>query len=108
MVISPFSRGGIVNSDLFDHTSMLRFLETRFGAEVPNLTAWRRKTVGDLSSALDPKRADPTVPALPSLTAQLARLNAECPDNQNEISLLAAPPALRVPERQRMPRQETR
>jgi len=108
MVISPFSRGGIVNSDLFDHTSMLRFLETRFGAEVPNLTAWRRKTVGDLSSALDPKKVDLTVPALPSLTDQLARLNAECPENQNEIALLGAPPALRVPERQKMPRQEKR
>src|SRR6202023_2213561 len=50
LVISPFSRGGFVSSDLFDHTSLLRFLETRFGAEVPNLSAWRRATVGDLTS----------------------------------------------------------
>ncbi len=38
LVVSPFSRGGFVCSDTFDHTSLLRFLETRFGAEVPNLT----------------------------------------------------------------------
>ncbi len=38
LIISPFSRGGFVSSDLFDHTSILRFLETRFGAEVPNGT----------------------------------------------------------------------
>src|SRR6266700_3739767 len=42
LVISPFSRGGFVASDRFDHTSLLRFLETRFGAEVPNLSALRR------------------------------------------------------------------
>jgi phospholipase C len=50
LIISPFSRGGFVSSDLFDHTSVLRFLETRFGAEVPNLSAWRRATVGDLTN----------------------------------------------------------
>ena len=31
MVISPFSRGGYVCSQRFDHTSLLRFIETRFG-----------------------------------------------------------------------------
>jgi phospholipase C len=35
LVISPFSRGGFVSSDSFDHISVLRFFETRFGAEVP-------------------------------------------------------------------------
>jgi phospholipase C len=35
LVVSPFSRGGWVCSDTFDHTSTLRFLETRFGVEVP-------------------------------------------------------------------------
>ncbi len=53
LIISPFTRGGFVSSDLFDHTSILRFLETRFGAEVPNLSAWRRATVGDLTSAFN-------------------------------------------------------
>ena len=53
LIVSPFSRGGLVCSDVFDHTSTLRFLETRFGVEVPNLSAWRRKTTGDLTSAFN-------------------------------------------------------
>jgi phospholipase C len=53
IVVSPFSRGGLVCSDTFDHTSTLRFLETRFGVRVPNLSAWRRRTTGDLTSAFN-------------------------------------------------------
>lgn len=108
LIISPFSRGGHVVSDVFDGTSLLRFLETRFGTKIPNLTAWRRKTVGDLADALDLTRADPSVPTLPSLTAQEARLAQECPDDQNPGALLATPPSIRVPEHQQMPRQERR
>ena len=51
MIVSPFSRGGFLCSDVFDHTSILRFLEARFGAEVPNLSEWRREVTGDLTSA---------------------------------------------------------
>lgn len=43
LVVSPYSRGGLVSSQTFDHTSQLRLLETRFGADVPNLTAWRHR-----------------------------------------------------------------
>ena len=53
LVVSPFSKGGFLCSDTFDHTSILRFLEARFGAEVPNLSAWRRETTGDLTSAFN-------------------------------------------------------
>jgi phospholipase C len=65
LICSPFSRGGFVCSDTFDHTSVLRFLEARFGAEVPNLSAWRRATCGDLTSALNFAGPDRSVPALP-------------------------------------------
>jgi phospholipase C len=65
LVVSPFSRGGFVSKDVFDHTSLLRFLETRFGAEVPNLTAWRRGATGDLTSAFNFARVDTSVPSLP-------------------------------------------
>jgi len=51
LVISPWSRGGYVCGDLFDHTSTLRLLETRFGIEVPNLSKWRRAITGDLTGA---------------------------------------------------------
>jgi phospholipase C len=53
LVVSPFTRGGLVCSDTFDHTSMLRFVETRFGVEVPNLSSWRRGVTGDLTSAFN-------------------------------------------------------
>jgi phospholipase C len=65
MVISPFSRGGFVSSDTFDHTSMMRFVETRFGAEVPNLSAWRRSVTGDLTSAFNFAAPDASKPTLP-------------------------------------------
>ena len=65
LVVSPFSRGGFVCRDTFDHTSTLRFLESRFGAEVPNLSAWRRASTGDMTSAFNFVRVDTSVPALP-------------------------------------------
>jgi phospholipase C len=66
LVISPYSRGGLVASDVFDHTSQLKFLQRRFGVDVPNLSAWRRETTGDLTSAFDFARpADATLPSLP-------------------------------------------
>jgi phospholipase C len=65
LVVSPFSRGGLVCSDRFDHTSTLRFLETRFRVRVPNLTPWRRKTTGDLTSAFNfAAKPNPARPAL--------------------------------------------
>jgi phospholipase C len=74
LVISPFSRGGFVcradptrsdPSHTFDHTSLLRFLESRFGVPVPNLTQWRRSATGDLTEAFNFARPDFSIPALP-------------------------------------------
>ncbi len=53
MVISPWSRGGYVCSELFDHTSVLRFIEARFGVREQNISDWRRSVCGDLTSAFD-------------------------------------------------------
>jgi phospholipase C len=53
LVISPWSRGGWVNSQVFDHTSVIRFLEARFGVAEPNISPWRRAVCGDLTSAFD-------------------------------------------------------
>ena len=78
LMISPFTRGGFVSSDLFDHTSVLRFLETRFGAEVPNLSAWRRATVGDLTSALNFKKPDQSIPNLPSTLPAVQQAIQQC------------------------------
>jgi phospholipase C len=53
IVVSPWTRGGWVCSETFDHTSVLRFLERRFGVEEPNISSWRRSICGDLTSAFD-------------------------------------------------------
>ncbi len=66
LIISPFTRGGFVCSERFDHTSLLRFLETRFGVEVPNLSKWRRSVTGDLTAAFNfAASPDTHLPALP-------------------------------------------
>ncbi|PVM86160.1 phospholipase C, phosphocholine-specific [Caulobacter radicis] len=52
-VISPWSRGGWVNSEVFDHTSVIRFLEARFGVAEPNISPWRRSVCGDLTSCFN-------------------------------------------------------
>ena len=51
-VISPWSVGGFVATEQFDHTSVLQFLERLTGVTETNITAWRRQTFGDLTSAL--------------------------------------------------------
>jgi phospholipase C len=68
---------------VFDHTSLLRFVQTRFGVQEPNLSAWRRAATGDLTSALALSQPpDTRVPALPATSlgetsvAEQAVLNA--------------------------------
>ena len=97
LVVSPFSRGGYVVGETFDHTSTLRLLEARFGVEVPYLSRWRRDTCGDLTAALDfaaPPRLD--VPKLPETRERLAQI---------ERTVLDLPPPS-APVTQAMPRQE--
>ncbi|HLI73031.1 MAG TPA: alkaline phosphatase family protein [Acidimicrobiales bacterium] len=66
LVVSPFSRGGYVCSDVFDHTSQLRFLETLFDVRAPNISAWRRSVTGDLTSTLQVGSPDVSIPSLPA------------------------------------------
>ncbi|QGF24570.1 phosphocholine-specific phospholipase C [Raineyella fluvialis] len=63
-VVSPWSTGGFVCSETFDHTSIIRFMESRFGVKEPQITPWRRTVAGDLTSALDfsTTRSMPTLP----------------------------------------------
>jgi phospholipase C len=71
VIASPWSRGGYVNSQLFDHTSTLQFLERfaqlKYGKTVreENISAWRRSVAGDLTSVFRPY--DPKEPSLESL-----------------------------------------
>jgi phospholipase C len=101
LIVSPFSRGGFVSSDLFDHTSVLRFLETRFGAEVPNLSAWRRATVGDMTSAFNFTKPDQSIPNLPSTLPAIQQAIQQCATN------LAGTTPYAVPSAQTLPTQES-
>ncbi|MEZ0075619.1 phosphocholine-specific phospholipase C [Planotetraspora sp. GP83] len=76
IVVSPWTVGGNVCSETFDHSSTVRFLESWLGIKAPDISAWRRTVVGDLTSAFDfdvplahplaeapGQSADPDVPA---------------------------------------------
>ena len=105
LVLSPFSRGGYVASETFDHTSQLRFLETRFGVEVPNLSTWRRQTTGDLTSTLHLGARQMSVPDLPPTSQDDPRVAMECQPSQLLELDIPHPPDL-VPTSQKMPTQE--
>jgi len=66
VIVSPWSKGGWVNSEVFDHTSTLQFLEgflsKKTGKKViePNISDWRRTICGDLTSAFRPYLGDIT------------------------------------------------
>jgi len=58
LLISPWTRGGWVTSEVSDHTSVIQLLEqwtTAIGtpAICPNISAWRRSVCGDLTGAFD-------------------------------------------------------
>ncbi|OFI37388.1 phospholipase C, phosphocholine-specific [Arthrobacter sp. SW1] len=52
-VVSPWTIGGYVSSEVFDHTSMIRFLEAWTGVQEPNISAWRREVCGDLTGVFN-------------------------------------------------------
>jgi phospholipase C len=60
IIASPWSKGGYVNSQVFDHTSCLMFLEHFFSKKTGknvksnNISSWRRAVCGDLTSAFRP------------------------------------------------------
>ena len=91
-VISPWSKGGWVNSQVFDQTSTIRFVETRFGVREPNISPWRRAVTGDLTLVLRLRRADDgdAVRALPDT----ARRDAQAAAAQTVRAGAARPPAL--------------
>jgi phospholipase C len=99
IVISPWSKGGWVNSELFDHTSLIQFIEQRFGGgervREPNITPWRRAVTGDLTSAFDFRSPDDRRVPLPNTDGFVP------PDTDRHPDFKPAVPAQQV-----MPRQE--
>lgn len=97
LIISPWTKGGWVNSQVFDHTSILQFLEKRFGVKCPTITPWRRAVCGDLTSAFDFSKPD-------------AKWSAELPNTDDylpQTRLSCAHPPPLVPTLGRLPVQET-
>ncbi len=72
IAISPWSKGGKVSAEVFDHTSVLRFLERRFGVVEENISPWRRAVCGDLTSLFDFQGAGDTQVAPTSPTSRRA------------------------------------
>ncbi|MFC5029143.1 phosphocholine-specific phospholipase C [Streptomyces sp. DSM 41987] len=94
-VVSPWSKGGWVNSQVFDHTSIIRFIEQRFGVHEPNISPWRRAVCGDLTTAFQFGRTDTRVPSLPDTAGYVP------PDRDRHPDYVPAPPANPV-----LPKQE--
>jgi phospholipase C len=97
IIVSPWTAGGWVCSQTFDHTSVLQFLESLTGVRETNITEWRRKTFGDLTAAFrfGGELAKPPVLADTHGPLVVARYGA---------NVLPKPP---IPEGdQQMPRQE--
>ncbi len=100
IVISPWSKGGYVSSEVFDHTSLIRFIEARFAEGnreliESNITPWRRAVSGDLTSAFNFRAPNNKIVALPDTSAYV-------PPNQNRYPDYVPP----VPSNQVMPVQE--
>jgi phospholipase C len=89
MVVSPWTRGGFVCSEVFDHVSTIKFMEKRFGVMEPNISTWRRAISGDLTSAFDFKTPN----------RDLSQLNLPSTDDYKARLLHASQqPSLKIPD----------
>ncbi|MEU6097976.1 phosphocholine-specific phospholipase C [Streptomyces sp. NPDC047079] len=95
LVVSPWSKGGYVCSETLDHTSIIRFIERRFGVQEPNISPWRRAICGDLTAAFDFSRKDTEPVHLPATDGY------QPPDRNRHPDYVPAPPASPV-----LPKQE--
>ncbi len=75
LVISPWSKGGFVCSQVFDHTSVIQFIEKRFGVFNYNISPWRRAVCGDLTSAFNFANPNDTPVQLPPTDGYLPSVN---------------------------------
>jgi len=68
IIASPWTKGGFVNSQVSDHTSVLQFLENfiqkKYSKDVmaDNISDWRRAICGDLTSAFN--KSESKIPAM--------------------------------------------
>lgn len=78
-LVSPWSRGGVVYSEINDHTSVLKFIEKRFNIHFPNISPWRRAIVGDLTAGFNFSNHDVSPwPSLPDTSKNVNKSREEC------------------------------
>lgn len=83
IIISPWTVGGWVCSEPFDHTSVLQLLERHTGVREPNISDWRRSTFGDMTSAFrfgQPARRHPILPGTAEMLVLAQNSVAKLPD----------------------------
>ncbi len=82
VIASPWSRGGAVDSQVFDHTSIIQLMETWLAGKgkhlrETNISEWRRTVCGDLSSVFRPYDGQTiTAPAPIGRDATVERIHA--------------------------------
>jgi len=80
VIASPWTRGGHVNSQVFDHTSILMFIENWLSGKgkwvkETNISDWRRVVCGDLTSAFRAYDGEPiALPKALDLGATVERI----------------------------------
>jgi phospholipase C len=91
-IISPWSKGGWVDSQVADHTSVAQFIEKRFGVTIPAISPWHRAVSSDLTSAFDFKTPnDPVFPKMPDTTNYISL------DEASKLLPKAEPPQMPSP-----------
>lgn len=118
VVVSPWTRGGYVNSQVFDHTSCIQFMEhflthkTGVKIEEENITSWRRSLCGDLTSVFRPYNGEQISMPKPierkSFLQSIHKVQfAKLPDNFNKLDEAAIAAVLKNPLRNaNLPAQE--
>jgi phospholipase C len=106
LVISPWTAGGWVCGEALDHTSILQFLEKITGVREPNISDWRRKTFGDMTSAFRFEEAKAEPPVLPDTSGPLAlaELEAERLPSPAAPTSGQVPPSQEAGKRRRVPK----
>lgn len=91
------TRGNIVISEVYDHTSVIKLIETRFNITCPNISPWRRAVTGDMTAAFDFDHPDYTWPVLPDTKEYTKESIEQCKNLPYPV----------VPQEQTFPVQET-
>jgi phospholipase C len=105
IIISPWTAGGWVCSQPFDHTSILQFLEKFTGVREHNISKWRRETFGDLTSAFRFGENTAEPPVLPDTSGPLSRARYEAANlpKPTPPGSDQSPPTQEKGERKRIP-----